>query len=72
MINASEISNGNDAIDNFWNEYKPQKVLDLKRGKYQNSLLTGDDRKLIMSRKSSRNFKKNFSNHKWKHNASLT
>ena len=63
-MNPSEISDGDDSIDDVWNKYNTQKVPDIKRVKYQNIFLTDDDRKLSISRKSSRNFKDNFLNHK--------
>ena len=50
IINASGISNCDDAIADVWNEYNPRQVPDIKSCKYQNSLLTDDDRNLIMSR----------------------
>ena len=55
-INASEILNSDDAIASVFNEYNPQQVPDKKCGKYQNSFLTGDDRKLSMSSIFSRHF----------------
>ena len=33
IVNASEISNGNDDIDDFWNESNNEKVPDIKGGK---------------------------------------
>ena len=39
MINASEISNSDTAIDDAWHVYNHQKVPDKKRGKFKNSLL---------------------------------
>ena len=58
MINYSEISNGDDAINDAWNVYNHQKVPDKKCGKFQNKLITDDDIKLMISRKSSSNLKK--------------
>ena len=72
IINASEISNSDNGIDNVWNEYNAEKVPDIKYYEYQNSLLTGNDRNLNMSWNYSRNLKENFSNHKRKHNVSLS
>ena len=72
IINAYEISNGDDSIDDVWIKYNPHQVPDIKCGKYQNSLLTDDDIKLIIPRKYSGNFKYNFPDHKRKHNVSLT
>ena len=72
IINASEISNGDDAIANVWNEYNTEQFPDTKRSKYQNSLLTDDYRKLGMSKNIYRNLKEKFQNHKWKHNVSPT
>ena len=72
MINSSEISNGDDAIADGCNDYNTQKAPDIKRGKYQNSFITDDDRKLIISKNSSSNLKENFLIHKQKHNVSLT
>ena len=60
IINASEISNGDDAISDVWNEYNTEKVPNTRRGKYQNSLLTDDYRKLSMSKIISKNLKENF------------
>ena len=71
-INASEISNGDDEIADVWNEHNPEHVPDTKRGKYQNSFLTDDDRNLIVSKNISNNFKETFHNYKRKHNVSLT
>ena len=34
IINASEISNGDDTIANVWNEYNTEQVHNKKRGKY--------------------------------------
>ena len=62
IINASEISNGDDAMDDVWNEYNHQKVPDKEHSKFLNSLITDDDRKLMISRKSSRNLKANLKN----------
>ena len=50
IINASEISNGDDAIDDVWNEYNPQQVTDNRCVKHQKNLLTDDDINLSMSR----------------------
>ena len=72
IINASEISNGDDSIDDVWNKYNQHQVPDIKCGKYQNSLLTDDDIKLSIPSKYSGNFKYNFPDHKCKHNVSLT
>ena len=72
FINAYEISNGDDSIADVQNEYNPQQVTDKKHGKYQNSLITDDNRKLSESRNVSRNLKEKFHIHKCKHNASLT
>ena len=71
IINASKISNGDDAIADVLNKYNPQQVLDTKHGKYQNILPTDDDIKMSMSRNFSTNFKENFQKQKWKHNMSL-
>ena len=57
IINASEISNGDDAIAYFSNEYSPQQVPDTKHSKIHNIYRTDNDRKLSMSRNVSRNFK---------------
>ena len=58
--NSSEISNVDDAIDDVWYEYNHQKFPDKKRGKYQNILNTDDDKKLMISRKSSWSLNENF------------
>ena len=47
IINASEISNGNDAIADVCNGYNPEQVPDTKRSKYKNILLTVDDIKIV-------------------------
>ena len=57
IINATETSNGDDAIADVWNEYNPKKVTDKKSNKHQNGLLNNDDRNLSTSRNLSRNFK---------------
>ena len=72
ILNTSEISNCKDEIVDVWNESNNEKVPDIKRGKYHNSLLTDDDRSLSIPRKFSRNLKENFPNHIQKYNASLT
>ena len=72
IINASEISKGDDAIADVWDEYNTEQFPDTKRGKYQNILLTGNDIKLSMSKNISKNLKENFQNHKRKYNVSLT
>ena len=41
-------------------------------GEYQNSLITDDDGKLMISRHSFENLKYNFPNHKQKHNMRIT
>ena len=71
-MNASEISNGDDAIADIWNEHNPEQFHDTKRGKYQNSFITNNDRNLIMSNNISKILKERFQKHKWKHNVSLT
>ena len=48
MINSSEISNDDNAIADVCNGYSTQHVPDIKRGKYQNSLIACDDRNLSM------------------------
>ena len=72
MINYSEISNGDDAINDAWNVYNHQKVLDKKCGKFQNKLITDDDIKLMISRKSSSNLKRKKPKNKQTHTVSLT
>ena len=72
IIIASEISNGDDAISDFWNENNNDKVLNTRCGKCKNSLLTDYARNLSMSKYISRNLKENFHNYKQKHNVSLT
>ena len=72
IINAFGTSNGDDAVDCVWNEYNYQKFSRKKLGKYQTSLITDDDRKLIILRQSSKHLEENFLNNKLKHNASLT
>ena len=54
------MSNGDDAISGVWNWYNPVKVPDTKHGKYQNSLLTDNIKKLSMSKNISSNLKYNF------------
>ena len=39
IINTSEISNGDDAIDDVWNVYNHKKFTDRKHGTFINSLL---------------------------------
>ena len=60
FINASKISNGDDAIADVWNEHNREQVPDTKRGERQNVLLTDDDIILSMSNNISKNLKKNF------------
>ena len=50
IVNASYISNGDDAIADVWVEHNPELFPDTKRGKYQNSLLTDDDINLVFQR----------------------
>ena len=66
VINASEISNSDDAIYDVWNEFMKRKVPDIKRSKCQNSLITDDDIKMGISMYYKRNLKENFTNHKQK------
>ena len=72
IINASEISNGDDTIADVCNEHNPEQVPDTKRGKYQTSLITDYDINLSMSKNISKNSEEKFQNHKRKHNAILT
>ena len=57
IINASEISNSDDAIAVVWNEYYTKQVPATKYGRYQKTLHTDDTIKLGMSKKISRNLK---------------
>ena len=66
IIYVSEISNGDDVEAEVWDEYKSQQVPDTILGKYQDSFLTNNDRKLNMSRNISRNLKEIFQDHKRK------
>ena len=72
IINASDISNGDDVIADVWNEYGTKQVIGKKHGKQQNSFLTDDSIKLINPKNISRSLKEDFQNHKRKHNVSLT
>ena len=48
IINASVITNSDDAIDYVWNLYYIQKVPDIKRGKFLNRMISEDDIKYII------------------------
>ena len=61
-----EISNGIDQIDDVWNQSENETVPDKKRIKSNRSLLTDDERRLMVSRKSSNELKHNFTPHKQK------
>ena len=55
IINTYQISNSDDAIDDVLNVYKYQKFPDRKRGEFLNSLITDNDRNLVVSSNSYRN-----------------
>ena len=57
IINSFEISNSDDAKADVWNKYNTEQVPNKKRGKYQDSFLTDDDRKMSVTKKISRNLK---------------
>ena len=61
IINDSIISNGDYAINYVWGIYNIQKVPNKKRGEFLNRLISKDDRKQMIYRKSSRKLKENFS-----------
>ena len=71
IVNYSEISNGIDKIDDVWNKSDHETVPDKRRIKYNKSLLTDDDRRLMVSRNSSNKWKHNFPHHQQKSNVSL-
>ena len=71
-INASEITNSDDKIDDVWNVYNIQKYPNIKHRKFLNRFIYEDDRKEIICRKASRKLKDNLPDNKRKHNVSLT
>ena len=71
IVNASENSNGEDAIDDVWNVYNIQKVPDRKCGNFSKKCITEDDRRDMTSKKVSRKSKETFPENKRKHNVSL-